>query len=422
MAPESKVSGFYKMGIDERLLIIKEKAGLSDSDLQTLKCGLELGTANRMVENVIGMIQLPVGIAMNFRINGRDYLIPMAIEEPSVVAAASHAAKLSLPEGFTATSTRPVMRGQMQVVGVRDLEEGKRKVGENRKDLVEKANRFADMLPSIGGGVLDVTARIIGPPREGMLVVEFFVDCRDAMGANTINTIVEGMAPEVEQLVGGKALLKIISNLATERLAKAKVVYRKEAIGGEEVVSRIVDAYKFAYYDPYRATTHNKGIMNGITAVTLALGNDTRAIEAGAHSYAALSGKYMPLSRWSKDEGGNLVGELELPLAYGIVGGATRTHPVAQVCLKIIGVKTASELAQVACSVGLAQNFAALRALATEGIQRGHMELHARNIAILAGATGDQIDKIAEILAKERNVKVTRAKELIELLNKKERQ
>jgi hydroxymethylglutaryl-CoA reductase len=420
MAPELKVSGFYKMDIDERLLIIKEKAGLSDLDLQTLKCGLDLKTANRMVENVIGMIQLPVGIAMNFRINSRDYLIPMAIEEPSVVAAASHAAKLSLPEGFTASSTRPVMRGQMQVIGVRDLEGGKRKVDENKKYLVEKANCFADMLPSIGGGVLDVTARIIGPPEKGMLVVEFFVDCRDAMGANTINTIVEGMAPEVEQLVGGKSLLKIISNLATERLAKSKVVYRKEVIGGEEVVGRIIDAYKFAYYDPYRATTHNKGIMNGITAVTLALGNDTRAIEAGAHSYAALSGKYLPLSRWSKDDDGNLVGELELPLAYGIVGGATRTHPVAQVCLKIIGVKTASELAEVACSVGLAQNFAALRALATEGIQRGHMELHARNIAILAGATGDQIDKIAEILAKERNVKVTRAKEVLESLSKKQ--
>jgi hydroxymethylglutaryl-CoA reductase len=417
MAPNSETSKFYKLSLDRKRQVLKDRAGLTDEDIRILSTGLELAAAERMIENVVGMIQVPIGIATNFRINGRDYLVPMAIEEPSVVAAASHAAKLTLPTGgFKATSTRPVMRGQIQVVDVKDLEEGRRRILNVKKGLIERANRFADLLPSLGGGVLDISAKIVGPPEDGMLIVEFFVDCKDAMGANTVITIAEGISPEIEGITGGRSLLKIISNLATERMAKATVTYRKDVIGGERVVDDIVKAYKFACYDPYRAATHNKGIMNGITAITLATANDTRAIEAGAHAYASISGKYLPLSKWRKDKNGDLVGELELPLALSTFGGATRTHPVAQLCLKILGVKTATELAEVACAVGLAQNFAALRAMVTEGIKRGHMELHARNIAIMAGATGDLVDKVAEFLVKEGNVNVSRAKEILQSL------
>ena len=417
MAPNSETSKFYKLSLDRKRQVLKDRAGLTDEDIRILSTGLELAAAERMIENVVGMIQVPIGIATNFRINGRDYLVPMAIEEPSVVAAASHAAKLTLPtSGFKATSTRPVMRGQIQVVDVKDLEEGRRRILNVKKGLIERANRFADLLPSLGGGVLDISAKIVGPPEDGMLIVEFFVDCKDAMGANTVITIAEGISPEIEGITGGRSLLKIISNLATERMAKATVTYRKDVIGGERVVDDIVKAYKFACYDPYRAATHNKGIMNGITAITLATANDTRAIEAGAHAYASISGKYLPLSKWRKDKNGDLAGELELPLALSTFGGATRTHPVAQLCLKILGVKTATELAEVACAVGLAQNFAALRAMVTEGIKRGHMELHARNIAIMAGATGDLVDKVAEFLVKEGNVNVSRAKEILQSL------
>jgi hydroxymethylglutaryl-CoA reductase len=415
MAPNTEISKFYKLSLDKKWQFLKERAGLTDEDIRILTTGLELTAAERMIENVVGMIQVPIGIATNFRINNRDYLVPMAIEEASVVAAASHAAKLALPSGgFTATSSRPVMRGQIQVIDVKNLEEGRRKILDVKKLLITRANLFADLLPSLGGGVLDISSKVVGPPEDSMLIVEFFVDCKDAMGANTVITIAEGISPEIEDITGGKTLLKIISNLATERMAKATITYRADIIGGEKVVDGIVKAYKFACYDPYRAATHNKGIMNGITAITLSTANDTRAIEAGAHAYASISGKYLPLSKWRKDKNGDLVGELELPLALGTFGGATRTHPIAQLCLKILGVKTARELAEVACAVGLAQNFAALRAMVTEGIKRGHMELHARNIAIMAGATGDLVDKVTEILVKEGNVKVSRAKEILQ--------
>jgi hydroxymethylglutaryl-CoA reductase len=418
MVTDSRIPGFYKMSIQERRRTLIERTGLSEDELKVLDCGLDISLADKMIENVVGTIQIPLGIATNFRINGKDYLIPMATEEPSVVAAASHAAKLALPQGFTAKSTPPVMRGQIQILDVKDPEEARIRLLNSKEELIKKANQFADVLPKIGGGVKDFGVRIVGPAEDSMLVAEFFVDCRDAMGANTVNTILEGIAPDVERIAHGRALLRILSNLATERRVRATVVYKKDNIGGEEVVDNIVKAYKFAYYDPYRATTHNKGIMNGVTAVTLATANDTRAIEAGAHAYASISGRYLPLSKWYKDTKGDLVGELELPMALGMVGGATKTHPVAQLSLKILGVRTASELAEVACAVGLAQNFAALRALATEGIQRGHMELHARNIAIMAGARGDQIDRIVDQMVKERNIKITRAKELLESLQR----
>ena len=408
----SQISGFYKMSIEERLKIIKEKAGLSEEDLKSLADGLPLKTADMMVENLIGELQVPLGIAAHFRVNGRDYLIPMATEEASVVAAASHAAKLALPEGFQTSSTRPVMRGQIQIVDLKDTDSASKTILASKKELIEQANRLAGSLPALGGGVIDMTVKSFQAPKK-MLIVEFFIDCRDAMGANAVDMVVEGIAPEIESMVKGRALLKILSNLATERMVKAKVTYKSGSIGGPSVVAGVVDAYNFAVADPYRAATNNKGIMNGISAIALATGNDTRAVEAGAHAFASLTGKYMPLSKWWKDKNGDIVGELEMPLAVGIVGGATKTHPVAQLALKILGVKSATELAEVACALGLAQNFAALRALVTEGIQKGHMELHARNVAVMAGASGDQIETVAEMLVKEKNVKVSRAKEIL---------
>lgn len=409
----SRLPGFYKMSVEERRRILKEFADLTEEELKLLDHGLEISLADKMVENVVGTIQVPLGIAVNFRINGKDYLIPMATEEPSVIAAASHAAKLALPEGFVAESTSSIMRGQIQVLNVPNPRRAIDELSRHKLELIERANSFVKGLISVGGGVRDLSARIVGPVEDEMLIVEFFVDCKDAMGANTVNTIVEGMAPYIESITGGRVLLRILSNLATERIVKAKVVYKRSVIG-ETVVDDIIRAYKFACYDVYRAATHNKGIMNGIIAVALATANDTRAIEAGAHAYASLSGRYLPLSKWYKNEEGDLVGELEMPLAVGTVGGAVGVHPVAKLCLKILGVKTSKELAEVMCAVGLAQNFAALRALVTEGIQRGHMELHARNIAIMAGAKGDLVDKIVEILVKEKKITIERAREVLE--------
>ncbi len=408
----SQIPGFYKLSVEERRLLLKEARGMSDDDLNMLANGLSLDAANMMVENVVGAMQIPLGIATNFKINGKERLIPMATEEPSVIAAASYSAKLALPKGFKATSTRPVMRGQIQVIDIEDAERSKTLIEAEKIMLVEHANKLTGSLPSLGGGVVDVKARVLNA-EEKMLIVEFFIDCRDAMGANTVDTVVEGMATEIESLSGGKALLRILSNLATERLAKATVTYNKEAIGGEGVVDGIIRAHKFAASDPYRAATNNKGIMNGVTAVILATANDTRAVEAGAHAYASLGGRYTSLSRWGKNSSGDLDGELELPMAVGIVGGATKSHPVAQFALKLMGIKSAMELAEVAAVVGLAQNFAALRALVTEGIQKGHMELHAKNIAKMAGAKGRDVERIAEALVKEGNVRVSRAKELL---------
>lgn len=413
MGYSSQIPGFYKMSLEKRLRVLRVRGALSQEDIETLGKGLSTSTSDMMVENVVGQFQLPLGIAINFRINNRDYLVPMVTEEPSVVAAASHAAKLALPQGFQASSSRSVMRGQIQVIDIEKPEKARERVLSARGELMDRAERLAGSLPALGGGVIDLSARVLETEKK-MLIVEFFVDCRDAMGANAVNTIAEGIAPEVETISGGRALLRILSNLATERIARAKVVYKCRKIGGSEVAEGIVDAYSFAAADPYRATTHNKGIMNGVTAVIMATANDTRAVEAGAHAYASLSGKYLPLSKWRMDEQGDLVGEIELPLAVGTVGGATKTHPVAQVCMKLMGIKNSNELAEVACSAGLAQNFAALRALVTEGIQKGHMELHARNVAVMAGAKGDRIEEIAKMLVMEKNVRVSRAKEMLQ--------
>ena len=403
---------------------MKEFAHLTDKEATLLlnAGSLPLNVADHMIENVIGAFPLPLGVAVNFLINGRDYLIPMAIEEPSVVAAASYAAKMAREGGgFHTSSTPPVMIGQIQTVGVNDPHHARIALYASKKEILNRANEQDPILVSLGGGAKDLEAKIIHTPVGSMLIAELHVDCRDAMGANAVNTMAEAVAPLIERITGGRVYLRIISNLAVKRLARAYTIIAKEEVGGEEVVDGIVEAYNFAAADPYRAATHNKGILNGIIGVVIATGNDHRAIEAGAHAYAARTGHYSPLSNWKKSKNGDLVGSLELPMAVGIIGGATKVHPVAKVVLKILGIKTANELAEVMAAVGLAQNLGALRALAHEGIQRGHMSLHARNVAITAGASGDLIELIVEKMVEERKVRMDRAKELLEEYKKKGR-
>jgi len=402
--------------------LLKDFARLTEEEAGLLQKPGALGfdVANRMVENLVGVMPVPLGVAMNFLINGRDVVVPMAIEEPSVIAAASNAAKMSrLKGGFHATSTDPIMIGQIQIVGVQDAHRARFEILAHKAEILKHANEQDPVLVSLGGGARDLEVRIIDTFLGRMVIAELLVDCRDAMGANAVNTMVEAVAPIVERISGGRVCLRIISNLAVKRLARSKATFTKEALGGENVVDGIVNAYAFAAADPYRCATHNKGIMNGVSAVVLATGNDTRAIEAGAHAYAARSGHYTSLTTWEKDSNGDLVGTLEMPMAVGIVGGATASNPVAKLAVKILGVKTAKELGEVIVSVGLAQNLAALRALAAEGIQRGHMNLHARNIAISAGATDDLIDKISEQMVAEKKIRVDRAKELLEKYSKR---
>jgi hydroxymethylglutaryl-CoA reductase len=406
----------YKLAPKERLELIKDFAGLNDDEITVLSnMGSLEGLADRMIENAVGSMPLPVGIGANFVINGTDYLIPMAIEEPSVVAAASNAAKIARERGgFQTSSTEPIMIGQIQVTNIPDPLSAKFTILAHKQRILDMANEKDSVLVSLGGGAKDLDIRVIDTITGPQVIVHLMVNVKDAMGANAVNTMAEAVAPFIEQITGGKVLLRIISNLATYRLAFARAVFAKEVIGGEEVVDGIINAYSFAKSDPYRCATHNKGIMNGIDAVVIATGNDFRAVEAGAHAYASITGQYQPLTCWEKNRDGDLVGTIELPLAVGLVGGATMVHPTAKINIKILGVKTANELAEVVAAVGLAQNFAALRALATEGIQRGHMSLHARNVAIAAGAQGELIDKVAEILVKEKKVRVDRAKEVLE--------
>jgi hydroxymethylglutaryl-CoA reductase len=418
----SEYSGFYKLRPKERLKVIKDFADLTNEEIELLtkEGNLKMETADRMIENVIGFKSLPLGIAVNFLINGKDYMIPMSIEEPSVVAAASNAAKLARKTGgFTASHTNPVMIGQIQAVEVPNPEQAKKTIMKEKDNILEKANETNSTIVKLGGGAKDLQVKIIDSIKGKMVITELFVDCRDAMGANLVNTMLEAVTPIIEKVTNGKVYLRIISNLATKRLARAKVVYSKEVLGGEDVIDAIIYAYAFAKADPYRAATHNKGIMNGIVAMGIALSQDIRALEAAAHAYASQSGQYQPLTTWEKNENGDLIGTIEIPMPVATVGGATSTDPVAKICRKILGVKTATELGEIMATVGLAQNFAAMRALATEGIQRGHMELHARNIAIIAGATGKLIDRVAEIMVKEKEVKVHKAKEILEELEKK---
>lgn len=417
MDKSSLISGFYKLAKEKRLQIVKEFAGLSDDEVGLLQNtgSLSWELADRMIENVVGAIPIPMGIGANFLIDNRDYLIPMAIEEPSVVAAASYAAKMARDGGgFHTSSTPPIMIGQIQVTDIKDPFAAKMRVIQAKDEILKKANDQDPVLVSAGGGAKDLEARVINTTQGAMLIVELLVDCRDAMGANAVNTMAEAVAPLVERAAEGKVCLRIISNLAVKRLVRAWCVVPKESVGGEEIVDGIVNAYAFAAADSYRAATHNKGILNGIIAVIVATGNDHRAIEAGAHAYAAKDGKYTSLSTWEKNGNGDLVGSIELPMAVGLIGGAVRTHPIAKIAVKILGVKTANEFGEVLAAVGLAQNLGALRALAHEGIQRGHMSLHSRNIAVAAGATGELIDRVAAKMVEERKVRMDRAKELID--------
>lgn len=412
----SQISGFHNLKPLERIRVVKEFAALNEEEVSILQSTgpLKLEQADRMIENVVGTMPIPLGIATNFLINGTDYLIPMAIEEPSVVAAASNAAKMArVRGGFSTSSTGPIMIGQIQVVAVPDPFGARMRILSAKSGILQKANEQDPVLVSKGGGAKDLKVKVIETAVGSMVIVEILVDCRDAMGANAVNTMAEAVAPLIERISMGRVYLRIISNLATERLARATTTVPKEAVGGEEVVDGIVNAYAFALADPYRCATHNKGIMNGITAVVLATGNDTRAVEAGAHAYAARTGRYNPLTTWEKNSEGDLVGAIELPMAVGLIGGATAIHPTAKIAVKILGVKTATELGEVIAAVGLAQNLAALRALASEGIQEGHMKLHARNIAATAGATGDLVDQIADQMVKERKIRIDRAKELL---------
>jgi hydroxymethylglutaryl-CoA reductase len=419
MDNSSEISGFYKLSLKQKMNTLKEIAKLSDEECELLQrsCALPLEMADRMIENVVGTFPLPLGIAVNFLINNRDYLIPMAIEEPSVVAAASYAAKMVRDGGgFHTSSTPPIMIGQIQIVNVKDPHAARQRVIQGKSEILKKANEQDPVLVSAGGGARDLDARVIDTSRGLMLIAELHVDCRDAMGPNAVNTMAEAVAPMVEKLAEGRVLLRIISNLATKRLVRASCIVPKESVGGEEIVNGIIDAYAFAAADPYRAATHNKGVMNGIIGVVMATCNDHRAVEAGAHAYAVKDGHYTALSVWEKNLRGDLVGSMELPMAVGLIGGAVRTHPIAKIALKILGVKTANEFGEVLAAVGLAQNLGALRALAHEGIQKGHMSLHARNIAVAAGAEGEMIDSVAQKMVQERKIRMDRAKELIDQL------
>jgi len=415
----SRISGFYKLPPQERLKLVVERSGISQEEAAQIEAGLKVDQADKMVENVIGTMQVPLGIATNFTIDGREVLIPMATEEPSVIAAASNGARMARAcGGFYTSSTGPVMRAQIQATGIADPFGARHSILLHKEELMEAANQKDPMLIRYGGGVKDIEVYVIDSRVGPMVVTHLIVDCRDAMGANAVNTMAEALAPRIEQITGGKVFLRIISNLADRRLARARAVFKAEEIGGAEVVDGIIQAAALAEVDPYRAATHNKGIMNGITAVVLATGNDTRAVEAGAHSYAAISGRYQSLTRYEKNRDGDLVGSIELPAAVGLVGGATRVHPTAKSAVKILGVKSADELSRILAAVGLCQNFAALRALASEGIQRGHMSLHAKNIAVQAGASCDLIEIVAARMAAERRISVDRAQELIAELEK----
>lgn len=413
-AMNSDISGFYKLPIKKRVKLLRDFAGLTKSDIKILghNSALLHETADMMVENVVSTTQLPLGIATHFRINGTDRLVPMAIEESSVVAAASHAAKLARPGGFKTESDEPLMIGQVQLKSVKDMEKAKKTVLSRAAEIRAMANNRDSMLVKMGGGMKDIEVRELNTERGRMLIVHILVDVRDAMGANAVNTYCEELAPYLEELTGGKAVLRIISNLAVRRLVRATAVWKRDIIGGK-IIEGILDACAFADADPFRAATHNKGIMNAIDAVLIATCNDWRAAEAGAHAYAGMHGGYKPLTRYWKNRYGDLVGRIELPLAVGLVGGATKIHPVGQVAVKILGVKSARELAEVAAAAGLANNFAAIRAMVKEGIRKGHMKLHATNIAHMAGAREMEVALVAKRLAEEGTITFSRARQLV---------
>ena len=414
--PDSSISKFFEKSRKDRLEIIGNFANLSEDELNTLENmngGISFDKADKMIENAIGTFSLPLGIATNFKINNKDYVVPMVIEEPSVIAAASKGAKIArIKGGFEVTADESYSIGQIQILNT-DTNIAIKKINEQTDEILKLANSKSNTLSKMNKGAKEIMCKEIDTPSGSMLIVELLIDVGDAMGANVTNTMCEAVSPLIEEITGGKALLRILSNYSTRRMVKAKAIFEKESVGGENVVDNIILAYEFADNDVYRAVTHNKGIMNGIISVANAVGQDSRAIEAAANAYAAISGKYRSLSKWSKDGNGNLVGILEIPLSVGIVGGIANVHPVAKICAKILNVESAQELACVMTATGLAQNYSAIRALSTEGIQKGHMRLHARNLAAAAGATPDQIDQIVEKMVQANSISLDKAKELL---------
>jgi len=415
--PDSSISKFFEKSREERLNIIGNFSNLSKDELDILENtdgGISFDKADKMIENAIGTFSLPLGVATNFKINGKDYLVPMVIEEPSVIAAASKGAKIArIKGGFEVTADESYSIGQIQILNV-DTNSAIKKIQDSTSEILELANSKSNTLSKMNKGAKEITCKEIHTPSGNMLIVELLIDVGDAMGANITNTMCEAVSPLIEKITGGKALLRILSNYSTRRMVKAKAIFEKESVGGEDVVDNIVLAFEFADNDVYRAVTHNKGIMNGIISVANAVGQDSRAIEAAANAYAAISGKYRSLSKWSKNDNGDLVGILEIPLSVGIVGGIVNVHPVAKVCAKILNVASAQELACVMTATGLAQNYSAIRALSTEGIQKGHMRLHARNLAAAAGATPAQIDQIVEKMIQVKSISLDKAKELLQ--------
>lgn len=416
----SRLPGFYKLSLVERQERLAALAGLSPEEQYVLRHeSLPAKQADLMIENVVGVFSLPMGVAANFRINGRDVLVPMAVEESSVIAAASHVAKLVRDHGrLTTSSSDPVMIGQIQIVNVPDPEGAKQRILESKARVLEIANEQDPVLYEMGGGAKDVEVRVLETIRGPMVVVHLLVDVRDAMGANAVNTMAEALAHFLEGLSGGKVVLRIVSNLADRRLARARLEIAPAAFDehnwkGEEVVEGVLNAYAFALADPYRAATHNKGVMNGIDPVLIATGNDWRAVESGAHAYAARSGQYGPMTKWERAGNGDLVGEIELPMPIGLVGGATKVHPGARLALKVLGVQNAKELGEIVAAVGIVQNLAALRSLVTEGIQKGHMVLHARNVAASAGAVGEAVGMVANQMIREGRIRFDRARQLL---------
>jgi len=414
---DSSISKFFEKSRKERLDIVAAFSNLSKDDLDTLENnngGISFDNADKMVENAIGTFSLPLGVATNFKINDKDYVIPMVIEEPSVIAAASKGAKVArIKGGFKVTADESYSIGQIQILDV-DIDSAIQKISLSSNKIITLANSKSNSLPKMNKGAKEITCKVIDTPSGKMLIAELLIDVGDAMGANITNTMCEAVSPLIEEITGGKTLLRILSNYSTRRMVKVHAVFEKEAVGGEQVVDNIILAFEFADNDVYRAVTHNKGIMNGTIAVANAVGQDSRAIEAAANAYAAKSGQYRSLSKWSKDSDGNLIGELEIPLSVGIVGGIANVHPVAKVCTKILGAESAQELACVMAATGLAQNYSAIRALSTEGIQKGHMRLHARNLAAAAGATSEQIDEIVQKMIEQKSISLEKAKELLD--------
>ncbi|MFO0547501.1 MAG: hydroxymethylglutaryl-CoA reductase, degradative [Polyangiaceae bacterium] len=398
MPIDSRVPGFYKLPVDDRREELAKRSGLDAASLEAaLVGGLPIEIADKMIENVVGLYALPIGVGLNLRLDDRDYLVPMVVEEPSVVAAMSNAAKMVREGGgFHGEADPPITTAQIQLWDVEDGAAATQAIRDHATELVDAANKAFPDLAGFGGGAREVEPRALG---DGLFVVHLHVDVRDAMGANMVNTMAEAIAPRVAELAKGTVGLRILTNLADRRTVRVRCAAPVESLrtpdlAGAEVARRIELASRFAEADPYRAVTHNKGIMNGIDPVVVATGNDWRAVEAGAHAFAARSGAYRPLATW-RVTGASLSGQIQLPLALGIVGGTIRVHPGAQAARKLLGIETARELALVAAATGLASNLAALRALATEGIQRGHMNLHARSVAASAGAVGAEVETVA---------------------------